>query len=122
MTQQWIHAVLFIGLACAIALGTLFAAWLVRVVPRSIPPTRRDTYECGEEPEGLAWIRFHPRYFIVALVFVLFDAEAAFLIPWSVALQIPELSWLGLIDMGIFLGVLFLGWIYALKKGALEWH
>ena len=78
------------------------------------------TYECGENPDGEAWIRFHPRYYVVALLFVLFDVEAAFLFPW--ALNIDGLGTLALVDMGIFLSILLLGWVYALKKGAIKWQ
>ena len=78
------------------------------------------TYECGEEPDGEAWIRFHPRYYVVALLFVLFDVEAAFLLPW--ALNLDSLGSVALIDMGIFLVILLLGWGYALRKGAIKWQ
>ena len=78
------------------------------------------TYEYGENPDGEAWIRFHPRYYVVALLFVLFDVEAAFLFPW--ALNIDGLGTLALVDMGIFLSILLLGWVYALKKGAIKWQ
>ncbi|MBK8996270.1 MAG: NADH-quinone oxidoreductase subunit A [Myxococcales bacterium] len=83
-------------------------------------PLKRDTYECGEEPEGPAWLKFHPRYYVVALVFVLFDVEAAFLFPW--AISVGKLGLIAIIDMLVFIGILMLGWLYALKKGALDWH
>jgi len=68
----------------------------------------------------VAWIRFHPRYYVVALLFVLFDVEAAFLLPW--ALNLESFGTVALIDMGVFLGILLLGWLYALRKGALKWQ
>ena len=119
--HQWLALALFLVLASAIAFGMLLAAKLLRVKSRKpVPPTRGMTYECGEQPDGDAWIRFHPRYYVVALLFVLFDVEAAFLFPW--ALNIEGLGTLALVDMGIFLSILLLGWVYALKKGAIKWQ
>ena len=118
--DAWSHALAFIGLATIFMLGMVFAARIFAVRPTYKSDIRRDTYECGEEPDGTAWLKFHPRYFVVGLIFVLFDVEAAFLLPWS--LNIQELGGLALVDMGIFLGILFLGWIYALRKGALKWQ
>lgn len=82
--------------------------------------TKTLTYECGEEPAHQAWIRFHPRYYVVALVFILFDVEAAFLMPW--ALNIRDLGSLAIVEMFLFAAILLLGWIYALRKGALKWQ
>jgi len=119
--ETWVLILLFLPLTAVIAYGTLLAAKLLSVKAKApVEPVRGSTYECGEEPDGLAWVRFHPRYYVVALLFVLFDVEAAFLIPW--ALNLGELGSIALIDMAIFLGILFLGWIYALKKGALQWQ
>ena len=119
--HQWLALFLFLFIAAAIAFGMLLAAKLLRVKSQKTPPpTRHMTYECGENPDGDAWIRFHPRYYVVALLFVLFDVEAAFLLPW--ALNIEGLGTLALIDMAIFLSILLLGWVYALKKGAIKWQ
>ena len=84
------------------------------------------TYECGIVPWGDAWSRFFVRYYLVALVFILFDIEAIFLIPWAVVYRRlstagNELSLLPALEMGIFLGVLLLGLAYAWRKGDLEW-
>jgi len=77
-------------------------------------------YECGEIPEGSARIRFHAGYYLVALVFILFDVEALFLFPWAITLK--HLGILAFVEMFLFVMMLFLGWIYAYKKGALEWR
>jgi NADH-quinone oxidoreductase subunit A len=98
----------------------LSAAAVLRVRARTVTPARLDSYECGEEVDGSAWIRFHPRYYIVALVFVLFDVEAAFLFPWAVSLE--GAGWIALVDMFVFLGILLLGWAYAVKKEAIKWQ
>ena len=118
--EPWFWALFFIGLSAVLLGGAVLAAFILKVRPRYQSSIRHDTYECGEEPDGTAWIKFHPRYYVLGLVFVLFDVEAAFLLPW--ALNIKSLGGLALVDMGIFLGILFLGWIYALKKGALRWQ
>ena len=98
----------------------LGGAAVLRVKARDESPAKLDTYECGEEPDGMAWVRFHPRYYVVALIFVLFDVEAAFLFPWALTLR--EVGALALIDMFIFLGILVAGWAYAVRKGAITWQ
>jgi NADH:ubiquinone oxidoreductase subunit 3 (subunit A) len=119
MSDAWISALVFVGLAAVLSAGTLVAAALLRVRAKTPSPAQRLTYECGEEPDGAAWMRFHPRYYLVALVFVLFDVEAVFLLPWALAL--PDLGDVALWSMLAFLAILMLGWLYALKKGALRW-
>jgi NADH-quinone oxidoreductase subunit A len=120
MQNPWIAALAVFGLAAVFAWGMIFAWAVLRVKPKSPPPTRTITYECGEEPDGFAWIRFHPRYYVVALVFVLFDVETIFLLPW--ALNLDSLGIFAIVEMAVFLGILLLGWLYALKKGALKWQ
>lgn len=120
MQDSWAAAAAFASIAVAVPVGTLAAARLLRVREKNIPPTQADTYECGEEPEGVAQIRFHPRYYVVALVFVVFDVEAAFLLPWSLNLRQPGM--VAITEMFLFIGVLLLGWLYAVRKGALKWQ
>lgn len=120
MQEQWAPALVFLAISLFVPLSMLLGAALLRVRSKTDTEGTFDTYECGEEPDGMAWVRFHPRYYIVALVFVVFDVEAAFLFPW--ALGIRELGVLSLVDMFVFLGILLLGWAYAVRKGALEWR
>jgi len=120
MTDQWIPAVVFLILAGIISSAMLIANAILGVRAKITPPDKLDTYECGEEPDGAAWIRFHPRYYLVALVFVVFDVEAAFLLPW--ALNIRGFGYWALVEMGAFLAILLLGWWYAVRKGALRWQ
>ncbi len=115
----WISVGTFAGVALLVAAGTLLAAALLRVRSRRFSEARTRTYECGEEPDGGAWVRFHPRYYLVALVFVLFDVEAIFLLPWAVSLR--SVGAVALWGMLIFLAILMLGWLYAVRKGALRW-
>jgi NADH:ubiquinone oxidoreductase subunit 3 (subunit A) len=117
--DAWISVATYAAVALVVAAGTLVAAAILRVRSRKYSEARRRTYECGEEPDGGSWVRFHPRYYLVALVFVLFDVEAIFLLPWAVSLR--SVGAVALWGMLAFLGILMLGWLYAVKKGALRW-
>jgi NAD(P)H-quinone oxidoreductase subunit 3 len=118
--NNWITVSVFLVTATVVVMSTLLAAKVFGVVSKRRTVLTNTTYECGEEPEGPAWLKFHPRYYVVALIFVLFDVEAVFLYAW--ALVIPELGVLAIYDMFVFVGILLLGWLYALKKGALKWQ
>ncbi len=120
MQDAWVSALSFILVAVAVAGSMLVLARLFRVRARAHSGLELRTYESGEEPTGVAWIQFHPRYYVVALFFVLFDVEAAFLLPWGVVLRTVGTS--GLIAALGFIGVLLLGWIYAVRRRALEWQ
>jgi len=125
MSDQWAPALLFLLLSIATPIGMLAGAKILAVRAKHNHEAKYDNYECGEEPDGAAWVRFHPRYYVVALVFILFDVEAAFLFPWSLGVRDAILGDLGvyyIVDMFIFLGILFAGWAYAVRKGALEWQ
>ena len=120
LIQEWVPAFVFLALSFVIPGSVLVAAAFFKVRAREESPAKYDNYECGEEPDGMAWVRFHPRYYIVALIFVLFDVEAAFLFPW--ALNIRDMGLLAIVDMFIFLGILLAGWAYAVRKGAIRWQ
>ncbi len=120
MPEEWASALVFTGLSFVVGASMLAVARVLRVRAKNPSPLERHTYECGEEPDGPAWIRFHPRYYVIALIFVLFDVEAVFLFPW--ALNIREVGDLAIVDMAIFVAILMLGWLYALRKGALKWQ
>ena len=110
----------FLLVAAAVAGSMLVGARLLRVVARRQSPLKRQTYECGEVPTGTTWVRFHARYYVVALFFVLFDVEAVFLLPW--ATRVRELGAVGLFAISSFVLVLMLGWAWATRKGALRWQ
>ena len=95
----------------------LSASKLLRPSDRS--PERRITYECGMEPMGGAWIQFNIRYYMFALVFVVFDVETVLLYPWAVAFH--TLGLLAFIEALIFIAILVVALVYAWRKGALEW-
>ena len=120
MQVHWMAVAAFIAVALVVT-GALWAAGKVfGVRAASSAPLKGETYESGEEPVGNAWIQFHPRYYVVALVFVLFDVEAALLFPW--ATQARAMGMPAAVAGLVFLSVLMLGWLYALRKGALKWR
>ncbi len=84
MGSAWLSGLSFLAVSALIGVGLLVVAGLLRARPRGENPLKRRTYECGETPQGLAWMQFHARYYVVALFFVLFDVEAVFLFPWAV--------------------------------------
>ncbi len=118
---------LFIVGAIAFLLVTLFVAYLIR--PSRPNEEKLTTYECGEDPTGTAWGQFNPRFYVIALVFILFDVEIIFLFPWATVFGQAELiaqtdglwGWFSLVEMGIFVAMLALGLAYAWAKGFLDW-
>ena len=87
--------------------------------PKSMSPVKADPFESGNPPRGDARIRFSVRFYLVAMLFLIFDLEVVFLYPWAILFR--RLGWFGVIEMGIFLALLLIGFIYVWKKGALEW-
>ena len=77
------------------------------------------SYECGEVPEGSAWVKFNVRFYVIALIFIIFDVEVVFMFPWAVVFQ--ELGLLAFIEMFIFLTILLVGFAYVWAKGDLDW-
>ena len=110
-------------------LFVLFTFYLGKLVALKKPnPEKLTSYECGEEPTGNSWIQFNSRFYVIALVFLLFDVELAFIFPWSTVFSQQELinadpnwGWLSLIEMFIFIGILLIGLVYVWKKGDLNW-
>ncbi len=120
MHDPWLAALAFLVVSSLVGVGMLAAARALQVRARRESPLKRRTYECGEEPEGGAWIQFHARYYVVALFFVLFDVETAFLFPWGVVQR--DLGPGGFVAAVTFVGILMLGWLYAVRKEALTWQ
>jgi NADH-quinone oxidoreductase subunit A len=117
MLTEFGKALIFILIgAIFVALG-LFGAWIFR--PRRPYPEKNATYECGEEPIGSAWIRLNVRFYVTALIFLIFDVEVAFLFPW--ALIFRQLGLFGYLEMAIFLIILLIGYAYVWVKGDLNW-
>lgn len=111
-----------------ILMQVLFAAGFVAVTigishfvgPRRGSKTKNENFECGIPIYGNARIPFSVKYFLVAILFVLFDVEVIFMYPWAVNFR--EMGMEGLIKMGMFMGLLLIGFYYIIKKGALEWE
>jgi NADH-quinone oxidoreductase subunit A len=114
---NYLPILLFIGIALAFAVGSLFVGSFVR--PSRPYRAKLAPYESGSPLFSDARIQFPMRYYIIAMLFVIFDIEIIFMIPWAVRFQ--SLGLLGLIEMLAFLGILLVGFWYAWKKGALEW-
>ena len=118
--------VFFLGGLLFVCFNFGLAAFVTRLMRNHRPHYAKNlTYECGEAPDSEAWVQYNARYYIFAMMFVLFDVEAAFLLPWAVGFKKmyldPSLGWLALVEMVVFLGILGLGLVYAWRKGALEW-
>ena len=102
------------------ALLLTVALLLAKLLSPSRPSKNKlSTYECGEEAEGSAWVKFNIRYYVIALVFIIFDVEVLFLFPWAVVYK--DLGWLAFIEMAIFLLILIVGLVYVWRKGDLDW-
>jgi len=114
---NYLPIVVFIGVAVAFGAVALLAGWLFR--PNRPYRAKLAPYESGSPLFSDARIQFPMRYYIIAMLFVIFDIEVIFMIPWAVRFQ--SLGLLGLIEMLVFISILLAGFWYAWKKGALEW-
>ena len=111
-----------IALMFFVALGFIATTMVVTHLlgPKRKSKTKLDPFECGIEAKGNARAPFNIKYFVVAILFVLFDVEVVFMYPWAVNFQ--QLQWEGFLQMMLFIGLLLIGFFYILKKGALEWE
>ena len=112
------YVVMFAAVGLAFLAISFTLARLLR--PNKPSPEKLMPYECGPDPIGPAWYQFNIRYYVYALLFVVFDVEAAFLFPW--ALVYRQQGWAGFAEMVVFIGILTAGLLYAWRKGALEWQ
>jgi len=117
MLQNYIPILVFFGVA--LVLGVVLMSLGFLFGPRKPDTEKLSAYECGFEAFEDSRIKFDVRYYLVAIVFIVFDLEIAFLFPWAVSLDGIGLT--GLVAMGIFLLILVIGFVYEWKKGALEW-
>ena len=117
---KYFPILLFIFVALAFGVVTLLISYLVQ--PKYPEPEKLSAYECGSEPLSDARMPFPVRYYIFAMLFVIFDIEVIFLYPWAVVFNdINKVSVIGLIEMLIFIALFLVAYIYAWRKGALEW-
>jgi NADH-quinone oxidoreductase subunit A len=117
MLTAYVPIALFVLIAIGFAVVTLVVSGLL--APKRYNEVKLEPYECGIEPQTDARDRYSIRYYLIAMLFVIFDVETVFLFPWAVILD--ELALFGLIEMIIFLFILVVGYAYAWRKGALEW-
>ena len=118
LLESYLPIAIFMGVAAFICLALMVAPLLVAI--RNPDPEKLSAYECGFNAFDDARMTFDVRFYLVAILFIIFDLEVAFLFPWAVAFK--EAGMVGFWSMIIFLGVLTVGFIYEWRKGALEWH
>lgn len=125
MTPLQIYFPIGVALLVAIGLSALMLALSNVLGPRRPSLVKASPFECGSEPVGTARERFAVKFYVVAILFIVFDIEAIFLYPWAVLLLpsegYPGLGWVGFISMGIFVFTLLAGLVYVWKKGVLDW-
>jgi len=118
MLENYLSVLIFVGAGAA--LGAVLIVVGLLVAPRRADDQKYSPYECGFEAFEDSRIRFDVRYYLVAILFIIFDLEIAFLFPWAVS--ISKIGLFGLLAMAVFLAVLIVGFIYEWKRGALEWE
>jgi NADH-quinone oxidoreductase subunit A len=117
LLAAYLPLVIFIGVALAIGLALMVAPFVIAY--RNPDPEKLSAYECGFEAFDDARMKFDVRYYLVAILFIIFDLEVAFLFPWAVAFS--KVGLFGFWSMIVFLAVLTVGFVYEWRKGALEW-
>ena len=118
MLGAYLPILVLVIIAVCFGMGSLvFSTLIGQKKPSKI---KLAPYECGCEPVGSARERFSIKFYLIAMLFILFDIEAVFLYPWSVIFK--RLGMFGLMEMGVFIAILFVGYVYVWKKGALEWE
>ena len=117
MLQEYLPILIFLGIAAVISVGAIAASYIA--APQNPDPDKVSAYECGFDAFGDARGRFDVRFYLVAILFIIFDLEVAFLFPWAISFK--DIGLYGFWSMMVFLGILTIGFIYEWKKGALEW-
>lgn len=118
MLENYFSILVFIAIGFGIGVVLPVLSWLIS--PKAPNTAKLAPYECGFDPEGNARLPFDVRFYLVAILFILFDLETAFLVPWAVVFR--QLGVWALVTMAVFLGLLVVGFIYEWKKGGLEWE
>ncbi|MEM8577659.1 MAG: NADH-quinone oxidoreductase subunit A [Pseudomonadota bacterium] len=118
MLREYLAVLVFLGVAIGLGLAFILAAVLIAV--RNPDPEKVSAYECGFNAFDDARMKFDVRFYLVSILFIIFDLEIAFLFPWAVAFQ--DISMTGFWSMIAFLGILALGFAYEWRKGAMEWQ
>jgi NADH-quinone oxidoreductase subunit A len=111
------NAFIFLLFGATFVVISLFLSSLIR--PSTPSAQKQSTYECGEVPLGDSWIQFNLRFYVIALIFLIFEVEVIFMFPWAVVLK--PIGAYALVEMMIFLGILLVGFAYVWRKGDLDW-
>ena len=120
--SQYFESYLTVGVFAALGVVLVMVMLGIAAVLSPRNPTRAKelTYECGVDPVGTGWSQTYVRYYVFGLLFVIFDVEAVFIFPWAIILE--RLGVFGLVEMLVFIAILLLGLIYAVRKGVLKWE
>lgn len=118
MPTEYIPVMIYMVLAGAFLIALLFVAKLLR--PSLPSKVKQEVYECGIPAASSSRGRYSVRFYIIAILFVVFDVETIFLFPWAV--RYKQLGWFGVAEVAVFLAILFVGYIWAYKKDALKWY
>jgi len=114
---QYLPIVLLVGLATVFGVASMLVARALG--PRRPTPAKLAPYECGIVPERIPRERFPVKFYVIAMLFIVFDIETIFLFPWAVTLR--QLGLFGLVEMAIFIGLVFVAYLYVWQRGGLEW-
>lgn len=117
-SNPYFSVLILLVIALAMSVGFVFLSQALG--PKRYCRVKYSVYECGVDPFTTASVRISVKFYLIALLFILFDLEAAFLYPWAVLFR--QLGWFGFIEMAIFILILLVGLVYAWKKGALDWQ
>ncbi|MDH5386857.1 MAG: NADH-quinone oxidoreductase subunit A [Gammaproteobacteria bacterium] len=119
MLENYLPVLIFLAIGLMVGIGPIFLGGYL-LAPHKPDAAKNSPFECGFEAFEDSRMKFDVRYYLVAILFIIFDLEIAFLFPWAIVLD--DIGMFGLVAMGIFLGILVIGFIYEWKKGALEWE
>lgn len=117
MLADYGYVLVFLTIGAVFAGITLLVAWMLR--PNRPGSEKLSTYECGEDPVGNAWIQFNNRFYVIALMFLIFEVEVVLLFPWATVFK--SMGWYAFWAMMVFVSLIFVGFLYELGKGDLQW-
>ncbi len=117
MLTEFGRIFIFFIIGAIFVAGGLISSWFLR--PKRGYPEKLTSYECGESPVGDAYVKFNIRFYVIALIFLIFDVEVVFLFPWAVVFQ--KLGFFAFVEMIIFLAILLVGYVYVWASGDLDW-
>lgn len=118
MASEYVPVLVMFLLAAVVVVVMIGLGWLLG--PRNRTPIKLETFECGNEASGSAWGRFSVKFYMTAILFIIFDVEVVFMYPWAVMFR--SLGWFGFVEMLVFIGILTIGLLYVWRRGALEWE